>query len=97
MEVYSHHEEIIVRYSPLEVFKLNGRKVICIPASFTKNNSCCCADCAFNDLGVCSNVSCENTFFVYTDNIPSYVTYKYSPESNPVGPSVAITNKRKHK
>lgn len=97
MEVTSHYRELMVSYSPLEVFKFNGREVICIPASLTKNDSCYCADCVFNDSGICDSVSCENMFFVPTNDIPSYVTYKHSPEPSPKEPSVAVTNKRKHK
>lgn len=81
MEVTSHYRELMISYSPLEVFKFNGREVICIPASLTKDDICCCDD----------------MFFVPIDDIPSYVTYKHSPEPSPKEPSVAVTNKRKHK
>jgi hypothetical protein len=36
-------------------------------------------------------------FFVPTDDIPSYVTYKHSSEPSPKEPSVTVANKRKHK
>lgn len=97
MEVISYHREPIISYSPLEVFKFNGREVICIPASLTKNDTCCCADCVFTDSGICNSVVCTDMFFVPTDDIPSYVTYEHSPEPSPKEPSVAVTNKRKHK
>ena len=45
MEATSHYRELMISYSPLEVFKFNGREVICIPASLTENDSCGCADC----------------------------------------------------
>lgn len=66
-------------------------------ASLTENDSCGCADCVFNDSGVCNNISCEEMFFVPTDDIPSYVTYKHSSEPSPKEPSVTVANKRKHK
>lgn len=97
MEATSHYRELMISYSPLEVFKFNGREVICIPASLTENDSCGCADCVFNDSGVCNNISCEEMFFVPTDDIPSYVTYRHSSEPSPKEPSVTVANKRKHK
>lgn len=97
MEVTSHYRELMISYSPLEVFKFNGREVICIPASLTKDDICCCADCVFTGSGICNSVSCDDMFFVPIDDIPSYVTYKHSPEPSPKEPSVAVTNKRKHK
>lgn len=68
-----HDEELMIECSPFEVFKLNGEEVICIPASSTKNKTCYCADCVFNDSGVCDRVFCNDMFFVYTDDIPPYV------------------------
>lgn len=97
MEVTSHYTELIISYSPLEIFKFNGKEVICIPASLTKDNYCYCADCVFNDSGICNSIACTDMFFVPTDDIPSYVTYEHSPEPSPKEPSVAVTNKRKHK
>lgn len=84
MEVTSHYTELIISYSPLEIFKFNGKEVICIPASLTKNDTCCCADCVFTDSGICNSVVCTDMFFVPT-------------EPSPKEPSVAVTNKRKHK
>ena len=98
MEVTSHHREPIISYSPLEVFKFNGREVICIPASLTKNDTCCCADCVFTDSGICNSVCMYRQCSLYLQIIfLSYVTYEHSPEPSPKEPSVAVTNKRKHK